>query len=372
MSRSLFKSFRSSLMRGHIIDANCACSLCLIKLPSQASDCDSPATKPQKHRHRACAAFFRRQAPSQAAHAYIQQAVDPKLSLSSTAPPSDMVAKRKAEAAGGKQAKKQAKTIAAAEPAPAAAATAPNGDAVKPLKNKEKVLLLSSRGVTFRCASRGGSVCVALAPPPPPTAFLKRQKKNTRYRHLLTDLLALLPHGKKDAKLDTKRDRGVINEACDMKGCTSALFFEVRKRADLYLWLSKVPGGPSAKLLVQAVHTTSELKLTGNHLRGSRPVLSFDASFDAQPHWQLLKEMLTQVCWFFFVLFGLGVVRVGVLCMAARPTSPFSSPKQKKRIKPKKQRCLRARAATTSPSPSSTTCSPFRSPTAASGSATTR
>ena len=69
----------------------------------------------------------------------------------------------------------------------------------------------------------------------------------------MTDLMALLPHSKKDAKLDTKRDRGVVNEAADLKGCSSALFFEVRKRKDLYLWMSKVAGGPSVKMLVQAV-----------------------------------------------------------------------------------------------------------------------
>lgn len=38
----------------------------------------------------------------------------------------------------------------------------------------------------------------------------------------------------------------------------------------------------------------AELKLSGNHLKGSRPVISFDSSFDQQPHLQLLKEMLTQ------------------------------------------------------------------------------
>jgi hypothetical protein len=58
-----------------------------------------------------------------------------------------MVAKRKAAEAGDK-AKKQQKTAAVAAPAPPAAQ--PNGDEPKPFKNKEKVLLLSSRGVTFR------------------------------------------------------------------------------------------------------------------------------------------------------------------------------------------------------------------------------
>ena len=31
------------------------------------------------------------------------------------------------------------------------------------------------------------------------------------------DVMQLLPHSKKDAKLDTKSDRGVINEVADMK-----------------------------------------------------------------------------------------------------------------------------------------------------------
>lgn len=38
-----------------------------------------------------------------------------------------------------------------------------------------------------------------------------------------------------------------------------------------------------------------ELRLTGNCLKGSRPLLSFDANFDSDPKWQLLKEVFTQV-----------------------------------------------------------------------------
>lgn len=43
------------------------------------------------------------------------------------------------------------------------------------------------------------------------------------------------------------------------------------------------------------VHTMEELKLTGNHLRGSRPILTFSSNFDKDAHWKLLKEMITQV-----------------------------------------------------------------------------
>lgn len=86
--------------------------------------------------------------------------------------------------------------------------------------NKQKTLVLSSRGITYR------------------------------YRHLLLDLLALLPHAKKDSKLDTKQKLFVLNEIADMKDCTNCIFFEVRKGQDLYLWFSKVPHGPSIKFQV--------------------------------------------------------------------------------------------------------------------------
>ncbi len=36
----------------------------------------------------------------------------------------------------------------------------------------------------------------------------------------MLDLIQLLPHCKKDVKLDTKTDRMVINEVADMKVCT--------------------------------------------------------------------------------------------------------------------------------------------------------
>lgn len=62
-----------------------------------------------------------------------------------------------------------------------------------------------------------------------------------------------------------------------MQGCSNVLFFEARKKKDLYVWLAKAPDGPSVKFLAANVHTMAELKLSGNHLKGSRPVLSFHA-----------------------------------------------------------------------------------------------
>lgn len=38
-----------------------------------------------------------------------------------------------------------------------------------------------------------------------------------------------------------------------------------------------------------------ELKMTGNCLKGSRHILSFDQTFDTAPHWMLMKELFTQI-----------------------------------------------------------------------------
>lgn len=135
----------------------------------------------------------------------------------------------------------------------------------KKWKNKERVLVFCSRGVTYRA------------------------------RHLMNDLRTLLPHSRKDTKLDRKDKLPVINEVCEMKNCRKCIFFEMKKKKDLYMWVSNIPSGPSVKFLVENVHTMDELKLTGNCLLGSRPLLSFDSSFDELPQHGLIKELFTQV-----------------------------------------------------------------------------
>ena len=74
---------------------------------------------------------------------------------------------------------------------------------------KQRLLVLSSRGVTYR------------------------------HRHLLNDLCALLPHSRKDAKLDTKSQLYLLNEVAELYNCNGVMFFEARKRQDLYMWLRR-------------------------------------------------------------------------------------------------------------------------------------
>jgi len=46
---------------------------------------------------------------------------------------------------------------------------------------------------------------------------------------------------------------------------------------------------------LQNLHTMEELHFTGNCLKGSRPILSFDATFDSAPHLKVMKELFGQI-----------------------------------------------------------------------------
>ncbi|KAK4101401.1 Brix-domain-containing protein [Parathielavia hyrcaniae] len=132
-------------------------------------------------------------------------------------------------------------------------------------KNKQKVLILSSRGVTYR------------------------------HRHLLNDIAAMLPHGRKDVKFDSKSKLYQLNELAELYNCNNVLFFEARKGKDLYMWFSKVPNGPTVKFHAQNLHTMEELHFTGNCLKGSRPILSFDGAFETEPYLHVIKEIFLHI-----------------------------------------------------------------------------
>eukprot|EP01117_Protostelium_nocturnum_P015762 TRINITY_DN6139_c0_g1_i1.p1 TRINITY_DN6139_c0_g1~~TRINITY_DN6139_c0_g1_i1.p1 ORF type:complete len:335 (+),score=143.21 TRINITY_DN6139_c0_g1_i1:48-1052(+) len=129
--------------------------------------------------------------------------------------------------------------------------------------NKQRVLILSSRGT------------------------------HSAYRHLMQNLSDILPHSKKDSKFDSRDPLKNINEICELRSCTGAIFFEQTKR-DCFVWLAKTPNGPSARCQLSNVHTLEELKLFGNCLKGSRPMLVFDKIFETQPHLLVMKELLFQ------------------------------------------------------------------------------
>ncbi|URD88364.1 ribosome biogenesis protein BRX1 [Musa troglodytarum] len=95
----------------------------------------------------------------------------------------------------------------------------------------------------------------------------------------------IVPHCKKDSKAETKESDGApLSELIELRNCSSCLFFEDEQlvQKDLYLQMVQCPSGPSVKFLVNAVYTMEELKLTGNHLKGSHPIFSIP-----KDHWKV-------------------------------------------------------------------------------------
>ena len=136
-------------------------------------------------------------------------------------------------------------------------------------RNKQRCLVLCSRGVT------------------------------ARYRHLLEDLRTLMPHHKKESKLDPGEEGAgrAVNDIAEMRSCNTVLFLECRKRQDAYLWMGGVGTnvGPSVRFHVSNIHTMDELRLTGNCMKGSRPILTFDSNFEQLGHLKLLKELFVDI-----------------------------------------------------------------------------
>ena len=153
---------------------------------------------------------------------------------------------------------------------PPSSSTTTNKDVVSDGRyhNKQRCLTLCSRGVT------------------------------ARYRHLLEDLRTLIPHNKKESKLDCN-DGGfgtAITNICDIRNCNTVLYMECRKRGqDAYLYMGYPQKGPSVKFHITNIHTMDELKLTGNCMKHSRPILSFDTNFKTLPHLQLLKNIFIDI-----------------------------------------------------------------------------
>ena len=109
-------------------------------------------------------------------------------------------------------------------------------------------------------------------------------------RHLVNNLLSLIPNAKKECKIEKEIAREELTEICYNHSCKYSLYFEHRKR-ELVLWMFKTPEGPCAKFQVRNIHALNEIRLMGNCIKYSRPFLSFDKSFDELPHLKLLKEM---------------------------------------------------------------------------------
>lgn len=131
--------------------------------------------------------------------------------------------------------------------------------------NKQKILITSTRGISHRD------------------------------RHLQLDLLNLIPHSKKESKIEKHIQPSDLVKLAEINYCNNLIYFENHDLTGLNLVICKLKEGPSIKFKVGNIHTSQELKLTGNCLKNSRPILSFDKSFDEAEHLKTAKYLLTDI-----------------------------------------------------------------------------
>jgi len=120
-----------------------------------------------------------------------------------------------------------------------------------------------------------------------------------RFRHLMEDVKKILPHHKAEKKFENKTSRlNEINALCETRSCNNVIYFEGQEKigggSAVFMYVSRVPGGPTLKFQVLNIHTTQEVKLSGNCIVGSRPLLQFDRHFDELPELKLAKTLLIQ------------------------------------------------------------------------------
>ena len=116
-----------------------------------------------------------------------------------------------------------------------------------------------------------------------------------RHRHLLRDLLRLLPHAEQGSKVDPEDGLGAVLKLCEDRLCGSTILLDARDPHRLYTWAASCPDGPSAMFRVLNIHTIEELKLEARRASGARNVLVFDREFEHSAARRVLRELLTAV-----------------------------------------------------------------------------
>lgn len=141
------------------------------------------------------------------------------------------------------------------------------------------------------------------------TLILGTRGVRAHHRHLMRDLLRLMPHGRSAGKISAE---GGLQEAVQLSeeaNCQSALLLDARDPRQLYLWAAGCPSGPSAMFRVLNVHTVAELKFGARRVAGVRSLLAFDRAFEASAERRVLKALLCRT---------LGVPRKAVKRVRAR------------------------------------------------------
>ncbi|TPP49844.1 Brix domain family protein [Leishmania donovani] len=187
---------------------------------------------------------------------------------------------------------KKRSRAAQAEAAPAAEAAQPQveppadmADSTKAMVNREEEMvgqLHVQRAQTTKKMTNRQKMLV-----------LGARSMTSKDRHLLLDLRGLMPHSREHPKIGRTNTLGDdLIELCGLHQCNSVMFVEPHRNDVSYLWIGQAPSGPSIKMQINNVHTADEIRMAGNCLKYSRPLLHFDRDFELHPHLRVAKSLL--------------------------------------------------------------------------------
>eukprot|EP00388_Colpodella_angusta_P044510 GDKK01063139.1.p1 GENE.GDKK01063139.1~~GDKK01063139.1.p1 ORF type:complete len:262 (-),score=36.30 GDKK01063139.1:129-914(-) len=111
-------------------------------------------------------------------------------------------------------------------------------------------------------------------------------------RHLLQDIRDMCPHFREHSKISPVSSGDTVVELCNLHHCNSTLYFEAHRDEVTYMWIAQAPKGPSIKLRIGNIHTADQIRMVGNCLKFSRPLLHFDKEFDQLPHLRVARSLL--------------------------------------------------------------------------------
>ncbi|CAJ1024369.1 putative Brix domain containing protein [Leishmania shawi] len=122
---------------------------------------------------------------------------------------------------------------------------------------------------------------------------LGARSMTSKDRHLLLDLRGFMPHSREHQKIRRTNTLGDdLVDLCGLHQCNSVMFVEPHRNDASYLWIGQAPSGPSIKMQINNVHTADEIRMAGNCLKYSRPLLHFDRDFELHPHLRVAKSLL--------------------------------------------------------------------------------
>ncbi|KPI83469.1 putative ribosome biogenesis protein [Leptomonas seymouri] len=193
--------------------------------------------------------------------------------------------RKRSHSAQSAEARAKTAIVGAEAPLPAAEEAADVEDAAQVLENREEEMVANigvRRAQTTKKMTNRQKMLV-----------LGARNMNSKDRHLLQDLRGLMPHSREHPKLGRSSTLGDdLIELCSLHQCNSVLFMEPHRNDVSYMWIGQVPSGPSIKMQVNNVHTADEIRMAGNCLKYSRPLLHFDRDFELQPHLRVAKSLL--------------------------------------------------------------------------------